>query len=198
MSEYYIGLDVGTNSVGWAATDTAYSLLKYRGNAMWGVRLFDDANDASERRSSRTARRLHARSKQRLALLELLFSEALAEKDPLFLTRLAESALQEQDRSSASCRYALFNDPDFTDREYFKRYPTAYHLRSELIHSTVPHDIRLDFTGTPDCISQRLIVTGEQFFHILFQPLKKSGIDNGAILDHLGKTGNQLPVVQGI
>ena len=127
MSEYYIGLDVGTNSVGWAATDTAYSLLKYKGNAMWGVRLFDDANDAAERRSSRTARRLHARSKQRLALLELLFSEALAEKDPLFLTRLAESALQEQDRSSASCRYALFNDSDFTDREYFKQYPTAYH-----------------------------------------------------------------------
>lgn len=155
MSEYYIGLDVGTNSVGWAATDTAYSLLKYKGNAMWGVRLFDDANDAAERRSSRTARRLHARSKQRLALLELLFSEALAEKDPLFLTRLAESALQEQDRSSASCRYALFNDSDFTDREYFKQYPTAYHLRSELIHSTAPHDIRLVYLALHHIVKSR-------------------------------------------
>ena len=27
---YYIGLDVGTNSVGWAVTDTDYNLLKFK------------------------------------------------------------------------------------------------------------------------------------------------------------------------
>ena len=55
--EYYLGLDVGTNSVGWAVTDPEYRVLKFHGNAMWGARLFDEAQDASGRRSSRGARR---------------------------------------------------------------------------------------------------------------------------------------------
>ena len=42
QGEYYLGLDVGTNSVGWAATDHNYNLLKFKGNAMWGARLFDE------------------------------------------------------------------------------------------------------------------------------------------------------------
>lgn len=37
--DYYIGLDIGTNSVGWAATDTDYNLLRAKGKDMWGVRL---------------------------------------------------------------------------------------------------------------------------------------------------------------
>ena len=44
---YYIGLDVGTESVGWAVTDNEYNVKKFKGNAMWGARLFDEANDAS-------------------------------------------------------------------------------------------------------------------------------------------------------
>ena len=30
--EYYIGLDIGTDSIGWAVTDTEYNLLKFKGN----------------------------------------------------------------------------------------------------------------------------------------------------------------------
>lgn len=30
--KYYIGLDIGTNSVGWAVTDEYYNVLKFRGN----------------------------------------------------------------------------------------------------------------------------------------------------------------------
>ena len=41
--EYYIGLDIGTDSVGYAVTDTSYSLIKYRGEPMWGVNLFETA-----------------------------------------------------------------------------------------------------------------------------------------------------------
>ena len=54
-SDYYIGLDVGTNSVGWAVTDKEYNIPKFKGNAMWGIRLFDEAKDASGRRA-----RVHA------------------------------------------------------------------------------------------------------------------------------------------
>ena len=52
-SDYYIGLDVGTNSIGWAVTDTQYNIKKYKGNAMWGVRLFEEAQPAASRRQFR-------------------------------------------------------------------------------------------------------------------------------------------------
>lgn len=58
---YYIGLDIGTNSVGWAVTDEEYRLQKAKGKALWGVRLFEEAKNASERRTSRVARRRIAR-----------------------------------------------------------------------------------------------------------------------------------------
>ena len=37
---YYLGIDAGSSSVGWAVTDTMYHVLKTKGKAMWGVRLF--------------------------------------------------------------------------------------------------------------------------------------------------------------
>lgn len=48
--EYYIGLDIGTNSVGWALTDREYNVLKFNDKSTWGVRLFDDAATAADRR----------------------------------------------------------------------------------------------------------------------------------------------------
>ena len=34
---YYLGLDVGTDSVGYAVTDENYHVLDFRGRAMWGA-----------------------------------------------------------------------------------------------------------------------------------------------------------------
>lgn len=45
--DYYLGLDMGTDSVGWAVTDMDYRIPKFKGNAMWGVRLFDESNTAA-------------------------------------------------------------------------------------------------------------------------------------------------------
>ena len=33
---YYIGLDMGTSSVGWAVTDASYNVVKKHGKALWG------------------------------------------------------------------------------------------------------------------------------------------------------------------
>ena len=44
---YYLGLDIGTDSVGYAVTDQEYTLQKYRGKHMWGVHLFDAASGPS-------------------------------------------------------------------------------------------------------------------------------------------------------
>lgn len=152
---YYLGLDVGTNSVGWAVTDHDYNVLKFKGNAMWGARLFDEAQDASARRISRTNRRRLARRNQRLLLLELLFEEEVSKKDPAFFLRMKESSLWTEDRTDSSCRYALFNDPGFTDRDYHRRYPTIYHLRADLAASKEPHDIRLVYLALHHMIKSR-------------------------------------------
>ena len=33
LKKWYLGLDVGTNSVGWAVTDPDYNIRKCKGNA---------------------------------------------------------------------------------------------------------------------------------------------------------------------
>ena len=38
--DYYLGLDIGTNSCGFAVTDENYNILKKKGKKLWGVRLF--------------------------------------------------------------------------------------------------------------------------------------------------------------
>ena len=55
--KYYLGLDMGTNSVGWAATDPEYRLLKAKGKDLWGIREFNEASGAVERRTHRISRR---------------------------------------------------------------------------------------------------------------------------------------------
>ena len=128
-SPYYIGLDVGTNSVGWAVTDPEYNVLRFKGNSMWGARLFEEAKPAADRRAARIARRRLERRKQRLLYLEEFFSAEIGKSDPLFFRRLHESALFPDDKTAGTGKYTLFNDPDFTDRDYLRRYPTVYHLR---------------------------------------------------------------------
>lgn len=54
---YYMGLDIGTNSVGWAVSDKEYHLLKAKKKTLWGISLFEDANPAKDRRIARATRR---------------------------------------------------------------------------------------------------------------------------------------------
>ena len=90
QEEYFIGLDVGTNSVGWAVTDTQYNLLKCNGKSLWGARLFDPAQSAADRRSFRTARRRQERSQQRLQWLEEVLAGNFKNRPGLFPAAEAE------------------------------------------------------------------------------------------------------------
>ena len=83
--DYYLGFDIGTDSVGWAVTDDNYNILKFHGKNMWGIRLFDEAHTAAERRVFRTNRRRIARRKWRIQLLQELFAEEISKVDPNFL-----------------------------------------------------------------------------------------------------------------
>ena len=90
-TDYYLGLDCGTSSVGFAVTDTDYNVLKFNGKSMWGSHLFDEAKTAKERRVARCLRRRRERQKQRIDLLQELFAEEIARVDPLFFIRLNDS-----------------------------------------------------------------------------------------------------------
>lgn len=154
LGDYYLGLDMGTNSVGWAVTDEEYVLKKYKGNLMWGVNLFDEAKHAADRRMHRTMRRRYGRRRQRLELLrELLFSE-IQRVDPHFFDRLKESRLFPED-SKYRTRSIYFDDENYTDKEYFRNYPTIHHLITELMDRDEPHDIRLVYLACAYLLKHR-------------------------------------------
>ncbi len=154
FNDYYIGLDIGTDSVGWAVTDTDYRVMKFNGKAMWGSRLFPEAETAADRRSHRIARRRLERRKQRLALLQDVFSEEIGKIDPGFFKRLQEGGLHQEDKTIHQ-PYNLFSDSDFNDSHYHKKYPTIYHLRKELSESSQSHDIRLVYLAIHHIIKYR-------------------------------------------
>jgi len=150
--EYYLGLDIGTDSVGYAVTDSKYDLLKFHGEPAWGVTIFDEASLSEERRSFRTARRRLDRKQQRVNLLQELFATEINNVDPRFFIRMEESYKYRDD--AGDC-YTLFNDPDFTDKEYYAKYPTIHHLISDLMNSTEPHDIRLVYLACAWLVAHR-------------------------------------------
>lgn len=90
---YYVGLDIGTDSIGYAVTNDAYDLCKFKGEPMWGVTLFEKAHPASERRSFRAQRRRLDRRQQRVQLIMDLFAEEIGKSDPGFFRRIKESYL---------------------------------------------------------------------------------------------------------
>lgn len=152
--KYYVGLDIGTDSVGWAVTDWKYHILRRKGKSLWGIRLFEAANTAAERRIFRTNRRRLARRKQRIRLLQEMFAEEVAKVDPKFFQRLNDSAFWAEDKQEQQI-YSLFNGETYTDVDYHKEYPTIYHLRSALMIEEKVFDIRLVYLALHHLMKNR-------------------------------------------
>lgn len=170
---YTIGLDIGTNSVGWAVIDESFRLAqgkkkikengivrKSRTN-LWGVRLFDAGVVAAEARSKRTQRRRLRRRKERLNYLRGIFQEEIFRVDDSFFLRLDESFYQISDKGNNKYRFRNQNGAVVTQRvldekiykyplfkyekkekEFYKRFPTIYHLRLYLMETNEKADIR--------------------------------------------------------
>lgn len=160
MQDYFLGLDMGTGSVGWAVTDTEYNVLRAHGKALWGVRLFDSANTAEERRLFRTARRRLARRNWRIDILQELFSEEISKVDAGFYLRMKESRYTAEDKRDVdgNCPllpYALFVDSDYTDKDYHREFPTIYHLRKWLMETEEMPDIRLIYLALHHMMKHR-------------------------------------------
>ena len=147
-TDYFLGLDLGTGSLGWAVTNTDYEIIRAHGKALWGVRLFESANTAEERRMFRTARRRLDRRNWRIELLQSIFSEDINKIDPGFFLRMKESKYMPEDKKDINGKcpelpYTLFVDQDFNDKDYHKKFPTIYHLRKWLMETNETPDIRL-------------------------------------------------------
>ncbi len=149
---YYLGLDIGTDSVGYAVTDKEYNLLKFHGEPAWGVTIFDAASLSAERRSFRSSRRRLDRRQQRVTLIQELFANEIAKVDERFFIRLKESALYREDVGDT---YTLFNDDNYTDKDYYAQYPTIHHLISDLMKSNKPHDVRLVYLACAWLVAHR-------------------------------------------
>lgn len=154
MEKYYLGLDMGTNSVGWAVTDENYNLIRKKDKDLWGVRLFTEAKTSADRRINRSSRRRNDRKKMRLQLLREIFEDEINKVDEKFYLRMDESKYWEDDKK-VSGKYALFNDPKFTDKDYFKKYNTIFHLRRDLIKHSEKKDIRLYFLAINQMMKRR-------------------------------------------
>lgn len=186
--EYYLGLDIGTDSVGYAVTDEAYTLRKFHGEPAWGVTLFEQANLNTDRRNFRIARRRLKRRQQRVQLLQELFAPVIDKIDPGFFRRLQMSGLQPEEREE---RYLFFNDPGFTDREFNKQYPTIHHLIVELMESDDPHDPRLVYLACEWLLMHRGHFLNEiekekidkvTDFHLVYTGLQDYFTENGVQL----------------
>lgn len=152
--DYYVGLDMGTSSTGWAAVDSEYNLIRRKGNELWGVRLYEEANTAAERRGFRVARRRKQRQQVRNRLLSEEFQNEIEKIDPNFFRRLEDSRFVIPDKRVPE-KYTLFNNLNYTDIEYYDQFPTIYHLRKALIESDEKFDIRLVFLGVHSLFQHR-------------------------------------------
>lgn len=194
--KYYLGLDMGTSSIGWAVTDEQYNLIRKKGKDLWGVRLFSEASTAAERRTHRTSRRRLQREKARVGYLKEFFADEISKVDEGFYQRLEDSKYFEEDKKIAQ-PFALFADTGYTDKEYYEQYPTIFHLRKELLDSNEPHDVRLVFLAILNMYKHR--------GHFLNANLDGNGIENLAdlynrlrehVLNSAGETN--LPILESI
>lgn len=180
---YYLGLDCGTGSIGWAVTDLNYNILRFNGKAMWGIRLFETADSATDRRVVRCNRRRNQRRTQRIDWLQELFAAEIAKIDPTFFLRLNESRYHIEDKTERQPN-ALFNDFNYKDKDFFKRYPTIFHLRKELIDGTASYDIRHVYLAIHHILKNRghFLFPGEDMASVknvtpLFEQVKRLLVD---------------------
>ena len=142
LKNYSIGLDIGDTGVGWAVISDDFGVVEKSGKRLIGTRLFDIGNSAKNRRLQRIARRRLERRRQRITLLRGLMADEINALDPSFFQRLDMSFLKKGDEFGRRFTYNLFDGIGLTDKGFYKRFPTIYHLRNYLLETQEKVDIR--------------------------------------------------------
>lgn len=152
--KYNIGLDIGTSSVGWAVVESENQKIIKKGNkALWGSRIFEPADPAAKRRNFRSTRRRYDRRRERISLLQEEFKNEMNKVDSNFFQKMQESKYVESDIKNKKIK--ISNEEKEKTKEYFKKYPTIYHLRKKLIESDEKEDIRLVYLAIHHIIKYR-------------------------------------------
>ena len=161
---YSIGLDIGTNSVGWAVITDDYKVpskkMKVEGNTdkkyikknLLGALLFEGGKTAKETRTKRGQRRRYTRRWNRLFYLQEIFKSEMDKVDSNFFMRLEESFLWPEDKQGS--KHPIFGTVK-EEVEYHEAFPTIYHLRKELADSDAKADIRLVYLALAHMIKYR-------------------------------------------
>ena len=169
---YSIGLDIGTNSVGWAVITDSYKVpskkMKVLGNTskkyvkknLLGALLFESGITAEGRRLKRTARRRYTRRRNRILYLQEIFSTEMTKIDESFFQRLDDSFLVPDDKRDS--KYPIFGNL-VREKSYHEEFPTIYHLRKYLADSSKKADLRLVYLALAHMIKYRghFLIEGE-------------------------------------
>lgn len=159
-SQYFLGIDAGSASVGYAVTNPDYTLVRKNGKDLWGANLFDTANTAKDTRIHRNQRRRDNREKQRIGTFQDMIASEICKVDPGFFQRLKESQYYPEDKrdENGNCPklpYALFVDDNYTDKEYHHDFPTVSHLIYYLMTTSDTPDIRLVYLAISHMLKNR-------------------------------------------
>ena len=172
---YCLGLDVGTASVGYCVIDENGKLFKInrkgdngnnKRNSLWGVRTFKSGEPAKGCRINRSTRRRYSRTHTRILELRKIMSDMVCKVDENFFARLDESFLWKEDKSDkAKSDYILFADKDCTDKDYYEKYQTIYHLRKHLLGTTEKADARFIYLALHHMLKYRgnFLYEGQKF-----------------------------------
>lgn len=179
----YVGLDIGSNSVGIACTDENYNIVRAKGKDCWAVRLFDESESAANRRVARTARRRLTRRKFRINQLQNLFAPYM--QDDLFFLRLNNSQFYAEDKDSRlkGSKNNLFDDDTLCDSAFHKQFPTIFHLREFLQHNHAD-DLRLYYLAIHHIVKYR--------GHFLFEGSMSDVRDFGRLISALNAVCEEL------
>lgn len=169
VKPYSIGLDIGTNSIGWSVIYDDYRVpsrkMPIYGNTsrefikknMMGVLLFsgtdlDGGTPAKKRRLLRGASRRVERKRNRLLYLQEIFFNEMKQVDENFFPRLNESFLNIDDKTKG--RGNLFGNRA-EESAYYENYPTIYHLREALANNDERADLRYIYLALAHILKAR-------------------------------------------
>ena len=161
-TKYNIGLDIGTNSVGWAVVRSDnFNIIRKGGKKLWGVRLFEEAKTAADRRLFRSNRRRLDRRRKRIKLLREIFNNEINKVDPNFFKKMQETFYNEKDLKNKTIK--ITKEEKELIKKYNEKYPTIYHLRVALMENKEKMDIRLLYLGIHHILKNRgnFLYTGD-------------------------------------
>lgn len=151
--KYSIGLDIGVSSVGWACLTPEFRIPKYNGRFAIGVREFESANTAEERRLQRGTRRRYNRRIKRIQLLQETLSP-LFQNDADFIMKI-DANEKHFWRNNNQFENKSLSEVLVSLKENSKKHPTIFHLRKALLKNEEKFDPRLIYIALHNLVKFR-------------------------------------------